>query len=201
MGDALLEGFVGDIRVCRGYNDTANAGWKFNPSLAVLYIFLLLGSLGANDSQARILEKMIALEETLRELMGKVEDLNRRVTALEKGLPAQGVPQPPKPSKSIPKDKKKVIDIGRGFYVLNIDYEGIIENTVFTGELENSGPRDYQFVLISVEVYDAKGNMLGKEVLNVTGVPAGSTRPFKVTIYGVNVKDVASYSIKFVKGF
>ncbi|MFQ5956326.1 MAG: FxLYD domain-containing protein [Candidatus Brocadiales bacterium] len=189
--------------MCIGHKDTDSSGWKFSLPMVTLYLFLLLGSLGANDSQARILEKMIALEETLQELMVKINGLDRRITALEKGMPPTRPEKPmaAKPRKGIKKDKKKVIDIGQGFYVLNLDFEGIVENTIFTGELENSGSRDYQFALISVEAYDEKGNVLGKEVLNVTGMPAGSTKPFKVTIYGVNVKDVASYNIKFVKGF
>lgn len=188
--------------MCIGHKDTNSTGWKFNMPIIALYLFLLLGSLGANDSQARIMEKIIALEETLHELMAKIDSLDKRVTALEKGLPvSREVPRAAEPKKGITKDKKRVIGIGQGFYVHSLDYKGIVENTVFTGELENSGSRDYQFVLINVEVYDEKGNVLGNNVLNITDMPAGSTKPFKITIYGVNVRDVASYNVKFVKGF
>lgn len=188
--------------MCIGHKDTNNTSWKFSLPMVTLYLFLLLGSLGANDPQARILEKMVALEETLRELMAELESLDKRVKALEEGMPIPSEAQKAaEPQKDIIKDKKKVIDIGQGFYVLNLDYEGIVENTIFTGELENSSTKDYQFVLINVEAYDEKGNVLGKDVLNVTDMPAGSTKPFKVTIYGVNVRDVASYNVKFVKGF
>ncbi|MEE9584688.1 MAG: FxLYD domain-containing protein, partial [Candidatus Brocadiales bacterium] len=92
-------------------------------------------------------------------------------------------------------------DIGQGFYVINLDYKGIVENTIFTGELENSGARDYQFVLIEVEAYDEKGRVLGDNALNITGMPMGTTKPFKITIYGVNARDVAGYDVRFVKGF
>lgn len=192
--------------MCIGHKDTEGTWWSFNLPMTALYIFLLLGSLGslgADDSQTRIMEKMIALEQTLQELMEKVEGLDRRVTTLEKGAPARHeAPRTAKPREGTAEKKaKKLIDIGQGFYVINLEYEGIVENTVFTGELENSSARDYQFVLIKVEVYDEKGKLLGDNVLNITGVPMGTTKPFKITIYGVNVRDVASYEIEFVKGF
>ncbi len=191
--------------MCIGHGDTDNTGWRFNLPMVALYLFLLLGllgSLGANGSEARIMEKMIALEETLQELMAKIEDIDRRVTALERGLSARReAPRVVKPRKGTTKKGKKLIDIGQGFYVTNLDYEGIVENTIFTGELENSGARDYQFVLIEVEAYDEKGRVLGDNVLNITGMPMGTTKPFKITIYGVNARDVAGYDVQFVKGF
>lgn len=192
--------------MCIGHKDTNGTGWSFNLPMVALYIFLLLGSLGslgADDYQTRIMEKVIALEQTLQELMEKIEGMDRRITALEKGAPARReTPREVKPQEgAMEKKAKKLIDIGQGFYVINLDYEGIVENTVFTGELENSGSRDYQFVLIKVEVYDEKGKLLGDNVLNISGMPMGTTKPFKITIYGVNVKDVADYEIKFVKGF
>lgn len=192
--------------MCIGNKDTNCAGWRFNLPLAALYIFLLLGSLdslGADDTQARIMEKVIALEQTLQELMEKIAGLDRRITALEKGVPTlREAPRATPPQESAAEKKaKKLIDIGQGFYVINLDYEGVVENTVFTGELENSGTKDYQFVLLKVEVYDGKGKLLGDNVLNIDGMLVGTTKPFKITIYGVNVRDVANYEIKFVKGF
>lgn len=192
--------------MCIGNKDTNGTGWRFNLPIPVLYIFLMLGSLGslgADDAQTRIMEKVIALEQTLQELMDKIEGLDRRITALEKGAPAhRETPRVAPPQESAAEKKaKKLIDIGQGFYVLNLGYEGIVENTIFTGELENSGTKDYQFVLLKVEVYDGKGKLLGDNVLNIDGMSVGTTKPFKITIYGVNVRDVANYEIKFVKGF
>lgn len=193
--------------MCIGHMDKNNTGWRLNLSVAVLCLFVLLGPLGslrADDSQARIMEKIIALEATLQELMAKVEDLGKRVKALEKGAPARRVaPRVTRPKKGDAKKKaaKKLIDIGHGFYVSNLEYKSIVENTIFTGDLENSGGRDYQFVLIKVIAYDKKGKLLGDNALNITGMFAGSTRPFKITLYGVNTRDVADFDIKFVKGF
>ena len=153
--------------MCIGNKDTNGTGWRFNLPLAALYIFLLLGSLGslgADDAQTRIMEKVIALEQTLQELMDKIEGLDRRITALEKGAPAhRETPRAAPPQESAAEKKaKKLMDIGQGFYVLNLEYEGVVENTVFTGELENSGTKDYQFVLLKVEVYDGKGKQIGR---------------------------------------
>ena len=193
--------------MCTGHGGKSGTGWRFNLPMVALFMFMLLGShdglLTADDSQARIMEKVIALEETLQELMSQIKDVDRRVTALEKGLPArrEGL-KAPKPRK-VPsaKKQKKLIDIGQGFYVTNLEYKGIVENTIFTGKLENSGAKDYQFVLIKMVVYGEKGSLLGDNVLNITDVPTGTTKPFKITIYGVNARDVVDFGIKFVKGF
>lgn len=192
--------------MCIGHNDTNGTRWNFNLPMMVLCVFLLLGPLGsldADDSQTKIMEKIIALEQTLQELMNRIEGLDKRITALEKGAPARREAPRTAVPQEVPAEKKiqKLIDIGQGFYVINLEYGGIVENTVFTGELENRGAGDYQFVLIKVEVYDEKGKLLGDNVLNITGMPAGTAKPFKITIYGVNVRDVASFEIKFVKGF
>ena len=105
------------------------------------------------------------------------------------------------PKKRAANKPKKLIDIGHGLYVVDLEYESIVENTVFTGKLENSGGRDFQFVLIKVVAYDGKGKVLGDNVLNVTGAFAGVTVPFKITLYGVNTRDIVSYDFMFVKGF
>ncbi|MHC4275767.1 MAG: FxLYD domain-containing protein [Planctomycetota bacterium] len=192
-----------------GLGDKGGARWSFKPSVMVLCVLLFLcsltGSLSpveAGDAERRIMEKIIALEGTLQELMAKLDGIDKRVSALEKGQPAhRAAPKAVVPKRGAANKPRKLIDIGQGFYVIDLEYEGIVENTVFTGKLENSGGRDYQFVLIKVVAYDGKGKALGDNVLNVTGAFAGVTVPFKMTIYGVNARDIASYDFKFVKGF
>ena len=195
--------------MCTGLEDKGGARWSFKPSVMVLCVLLFLcsltGSLSpveAGDTERRIMEKIIALEGTLQELMAKLDDVGKRVSALEKGQPAhRAAPKTGAPKKRAANKPKKLIDIGHGFYVVDLEYESIVENTVFTGKLENSGGRDFQFVLIKVVAYDGKGRVLGDNVLNVTGAFAGVTVPFKITIYGVNTRDIVSYDFMFVKGF
>ena len=167
---------------------------RWNVPLAFLYLFLFLG---ANDPQVIILEKLTALEETLHEMALKLEGMERRLTALEKGTT-----QPPKTTKapSTPLKKPGLVDIGQGLTVVNLVYKPVLNDTVFTGELENGSSKDYQFVLFNVEVLDAKGRVLGANAAYVMDIPMGARQSFEVTIYGVSVKDINRYIIKYVKG-
>ena len=167
---------------------------RWNVPLAFLYLFLFLG---ANDPQVIILEKLTALEETLHEMALKLEGMERRLTALEKGTT-----QPPKTTKapSTPLKKPGFVDIGQGLTVVNLVYKPVLNDTVFTGELENGSSKDYQFVLFNVEVLDAKGRVLGANAAYVMDIPMGARQSFEVTIYGVSAKDINRYIIKYVKG-
>lgn len=168
---------------------------RWNVPLAFLYLFLFLG---ANDPQAIILEKLTALEETLHEMALKLEGLEKRLTALEKGT-AQTPKSTKVPSSASPK-KPGFVDIGQGLSIVNLTYKPVLNDTVFTGELENGSSKDYQFVLFNVEVLDAKGRVLGANAAYVMDIPMGARQSFEVTIYGVGVKDINRYIIKYVKG-
>jgi hypothetical protein len=167
---------------------------KWNLPLAFLYLFLFLG---ASDPQAVIMEKLTALEETLHEMALKLEGLEKRVTALEKGAG-----QAPKTTKALttPSKRPGFVDIGQGLTIVNLIYKPVLNDTVFTGELENGSSKDLQFVLFNVEVLDSKGKVLGTNAAYVMDVPMGARQPFEVTIYGVNAKDINRYIIKYVKG-
>lgn len=167
---------------------------RWNVPLAFLYLFLFLG---ANDPQVIIMEKLTALEETLHEMALKLEGLEKRLMALEKGTS-----QPPKATKApyAPLKKPGFVDIGQGLTVVNLVYKPVLGDTVFTGELENGSSKDYQFVLFNVEVLDSKGKVLGANAVYVMDIPMGSRQSFEVTIYGVSAKDINRYIIKYVKG-
>ncbi len=167
---------------------------RWNVPLAFLYLFLFLG---ANDPQAIIMEKLTALEETLHEMVLKLEGLEKRVAALEKG-----VAQTQKTTRTPQATTKKpgFVDIGQGLMVVNLVYKPVLNDTVFTGELENGSSRDYQFVLFNVEVLDSKGRVLGANAAYVMDIPMGARKPFEVTIYGVNAKDVSRYIIRYEQG-
>ncbi|HHT9120409.1 MAG TPA: FxLYD domain-containing protein [Candidatus Hypogeohydataceae bacterium YC41] len=169
---------------------------RWNIPLAFLYLFLFLG---ASDPQAIIMEKLTALEETLHELAQRLERLEKRVTNLEKGTTAQS-PKPSKAPSPTPKKMPTTIDLGGGLSVVNLNFKPAFNDTVFTGELENGSSRDFQFVLFNVDVLDSSGKVLGTSPAYVMDIPMGSSRPFEVTIYGVNAKDIGRYVIKYVKG-
>lgn len=167
---------------------------RWNIPLAFLYLFMFLG---ASDPQVIIMEKLTALEESLHEALSKLESLEKRVTALEKGTS-----QAPKSTKtpSMAPKKPGFVDIGQGLTIVNLVYKPVVNGTIFTGELENGSAKDYQFVLFNVEVLDTKGKVLGENASYVMDIPMGTRKPFEVTLYGVEAKDINRYIIKYVKG-
>jgi hypothetical protein len=144
------------------------------------------------------MEKLVALEENLWQLSKKLEGLEKRVTTLEKGTaPA------PKPSKAPPVTPRKppsFIELGEGLSVANLTFKPAFGDTVFKGEIQNGSSRDFQFVLFNVEVLDSKDKVIGSSSAYVMDLPVGASRPFEVTIYGVNANDISRYIIKYVKG-
>lgn len=179
--------------MCIGYSEKEGTNMRWNLPLGVLYLFLFLG---ANDPTAMILEKITALEESFRQISLRLVELEKRVETLEKARPAEAK----RPAKALPPARREFIDIGQGFYALNLSFKGDVNNTIFTGEIENTSTKDYQFMLFNIEVYDEKGNTLGSSSGYVMDIPMGARKPFEVVIYGANAREVARYAVKYVKG-
>jgi hypothetical protein len=181
--------------MCLAAKDKSQIRW--NLPLGILYLFLFLSFLGANDPQEKILEKIMALEDAFRNLSLKIDDLEKRVSQLEKGLPKKA--EKAEKPREMPY-AQDVLDMGQGFFALEVGFRGSLNDTIFTGEIENSSTKNYQFMVFNLEVYNEKGEVIGATSSYVMDIPMGSRKPFEVTIYGVNVKDVARYSIKYAKG-
>ena len=177
--------------MCLAAKDKSQIRW--NLPLGILYLFLFLG---ANDPQEKVLEKLMALEDAFRNLYLKIDDLEKRVSQLEKGLPKKAEKATPR---EIP-SAQGAVDMGQGFFAVEVNFRGSLNDTIFTGEIENSSTKNYQFMVFNLEVYNEKGEVIGATSSYVMDIPMGSRKPFEVTIYGVNVKDVARYSIKYAKG-
>ncbi len=144
------------------------------------------------------MEKLMALEESFKEIATKLERLEKRITALEKGAVQES--KPTKAPSTTPRKATGTVDLGQGLTIVNLTYKPSLDNTVFTGEIENGSAKDFQFIIFNVEVLDAKDKVLGANASYIMDIPMGERKPFEVTIYGVNAKNVSRYIIKYVKG-
>lgn len=196
-----------------GYN---KENVKIHLPLAILFLFVFLGATEPEENapeenlfEAKILEKVLALEASISNLSHKINEIDKRLTKLEKAPPPQQIPQkaqePASPIiKPLLEEKIKSpsvdLDIGHGFRGINVHYESSFSDTLFTGEIENN-TGDREFVHFHVEAYDDKGKIVGKGGFQFIRLTMGSREHFELVIRGLNAKDIARYSITCVRGF
>lgn len=156
-----------------------------------------------------IIDKVTSMESSLRELTQKVESIERRLSKLEKtleerpaspsfslgaGSTATGPQEPPRKrlKDTVPKEK----DIGDGLRVINVDYNGVEQNTFFKGEIENNSEDHIEIALFKIEVYGEQGNLLGIESFELKDIKRAWPTKFTLLIYKVDSDAIADYTIK-----
>ncbi len=184
----------------------------------LLLIPCLFFALGAEEPREGLFERMIiekitSLESNLKELMGRVDSIEKRLTRVEKTLTERPVPppfqaqdqaspmtttqEPPKKRLKplVPKEK----DIGNGLRVIAVDYHGTGENTFFKGEIENSTRDDIESALFKIEIYGEQGDLLGQESLELKDIKRAWPKKFTLILYKVDSDLIADYTIKWFK--
>ena len=160
-----------------------------------------------------IIDKIISIESNLKELTQKVENIEKRLSRVERGLVARpagppltsqggasvsgGPPIPQEPPKkrlkdTVPKEK----DIGDGLRVINVDYYGAGDNTLFKAEIENSTTDDIANALFKIEVYGEQNNLLGFESWELQDIKRAWPKKFTLLIYKVDPDLIANYTVK-----
>jgi len=159
-----------------------------------------------------IIDKITSIESNLKELTQKVENIEKRLSRVERGLVArpagppltpltsQGGATPPAPQEppkkrlkdTVPKEK----DIGDGLRVINVDYYGAGDNTLFKAEIENSTTDDIANALFKIEVYGEQNNLLGFESWELQDIKRAWPKKFTLLIYKVDPDLIANYTIR-----
>lgn len=183
--------------------------------LAVLCLSVFLGATEPEENVledtrfgAKILEKVMALEASLSNLSRKVDEMEKRLSKLEKAPPPQEIFRKAQESENPivkPLDEKikspaMDIDIGHGFRGINVSYESSFSDTVFTGEIENN-TGDRESVHFHVEAYDKEGKVIGKGGFHFMRIAMGERKSLELVIRGLNAKEIARYSITCTRGF
>ncbi len=167
-----------------------------------------------------IIDKITSMETNLKELTRKVEDIEKRLYRIERGLvsrpgggsetaggtPSLGggtasAPQEP-PKKRLKSQVPKEKDIEEGLRVIEVDYHGTGEkgeNTFFMGKMENNTVYDIGLALFKIEVYGEQGNLLGIESFEIKDVLRAWPKKFSLLIYKVDADLIADYTIKRLK--
>ncbi|HHT9119134.1 MAG TPA: FxLYD domain-containing protein [Candidatus Hypogeohydataceae bacterium YC41] len=169
-----------------------------------------------------VIDKLTSLESSLKELTNRVEDIERRLSRVEKNLiavrapspvapltsqgegatePSSGMTVPPQepPKKRLKSSVPKEKEIADGLKVVDVDYYGTGKNTFFKGEIENNTGDDIVYALFKIEVYGEQGDLLGIESFEVKDIKRAWPKKFTLTIYHVEDDTIADYSIKRLK--
>lgn len=174
------------------------------------------GESGEGLFERMIIDKITSIESSLKELTQKVENIEKRLSRVERGLVARpagppltsqggasasgGPPAPQEPPKkrlkdTVPKEK----DIEDGLRVINVDYYGAGDNTLFKAEIENSTSYDIANALFKIEVYGEQNNLLGFESWELQDILRAWPKKFTILIYKVDPDLIANYTVRRFK--
>lgn len=149
-----------------------------------------------------------------------IEELNRRIADLESGtvvlkrtgkevevghetrmekekvVTHHGVPaeKPEVPTENGP-ETMGFVDIGKGFFVKNVEFRPFGSSSYVTGEILNKSGRDYSIADFKVQVYDNADILLGKHGFSIMGSRKNSTKTFEEVVVGISPDDISKYAI------
>ena len=150
-------------------------------------------------------------------LVKGLEELNARLSNLESGVIVQKteeiVERKPeaeikekvvvlKASKEVAKapiketiEAKGFIDIGRGFFIKNIEFKPFGSSTYASGEMTNKSDRDHGIAEFKFQVYNKENVLLESHRFSIGSLRRNSTKVFEEVIVGIKPKNIAKYAV------
>lgn len=159
--------------------------------------------------------------QTTETLVKSIEELNARLSNLESGVVVQKaeeiverepeaeikekvvVSKAPKEVTKAPIKEtievKGFIDIGRGFFIKNIEFKPFGSSTYASGEIMNKSDRDHGIAEFKFQVYNKEDVLLESHRFSVGSLKRDSTKAFEEVIVGVKPKNIAKYAVFFAE--
>ncbi|MFQ5963348.1 MAG: FxLYD domain-containing protein [Candidatus Scalinduaceae bacterium] len=168
-------------------------------------------------------EKMLlAIEEgfkkqaatPLESLAKDIEGLNTRIANLESGTIVQRkeeiIDKEPKAEikekvavSEAPKEEisetKGFTDIGKGFFIKNVEFKPFGSSSLISGEIMNKSDRSYGMIDFKVQAYNEENVILGGHGFTIRSFRKDSTETFEEIIVGVEPKKIAKYTVFFAE--
>jgi predicted nuclease with TOPRIM domain len=147
-------------------------------------------------------------------LVKGIEELNSRLSNLESGVvvrkaeeiverePEAEIKEKVVISKAPIKETIEVkgfIDIGRGFFIKNIEFKPFGSSTYASGEIMNKSDRDHGIAEFKFQVYNKEDVLLESHRFSVGSLRRDSTKAFEEVIVGVKPKNIAKYAVFFAE--
>ncbi len=156
-------------------------------------------------------------------LVKGIEELNARLSNLESGVVVRKTEEiverkpeaeikekveAPKEKAEAPKEVAKApiketievkgfIDIGRGFFIKNIEFKPFGSSTYASGEIMNKSDRDHGIAEFKFQVYNKEDVLLESHRFSIGSLRRDSTKAFEEVIVGVKPKNIAKYAVFF----
>jgi len=151
-------------------------------------------------------------------LVKSIEELNSRLSNLESGVvvrkteeiverkPEAEIKEKVEAPKEVAKapiketiEVKGFIDIGRGFFIKNIEFKPFGSSTYASGEIMNKSDRDHGIAEFKFQVYNKEDVLLESHRFSIGSLRRDSTKAFEEVIVGVNPKNIAKYAVFFAE--
>jgi hypothetical protein len=152
--------------------------------------------------------------QTTETLVKSIEELNSRLSNLESGVVVRKAEEiVEKKPEAETKEKvvvskapiketieaKGFIDIGRGFFIKNIEFKPFGSSTYASGEIMNKSDRDHGIAEFKFQVYNKEDVLLESHRFSVGSLRRDSTKAFEEVIVGVKPKNIAKYAVFFAE--
>jgi len=87
------------------------------------------------------------------------------------------------------------IDIGKGFYIKNVEFKPFGSSTTIKGKITNKTEWDYSISDFKVQAYNEEGVPLGGHGFSIMGFKSNTTEEFEEIIVGVEPEKITKYAI------
>ncbi len=96
-------------------------------------------------------------------------------------------------------ETKGFTDIGKGFFIKNIEFKPFGSSTYASGEIMNKSDRDHGIAEFKFQVYNEADVLLESHRFSVGSLRRDSTKVFEEVIVGVKPKNIAKYAVFFAE--
>lgn len=145
-------------------------------------------------------ERIAAIEQQVKDLAARVEKLERLISLLQAKLDT-GTGQPTQVAPPTGPDYTKFKWANITHWTVTNRQTGAVIGYTMKGEVTNETGRDFSYVTFSLTLYDVTGKVIGSGSFSLTGLRNGQTKPFEVTVYGVDPNKIWDWNLEYDRGF
>lgn len=170
--------------------------------IIVLVVAVCLGSMNVmaeeiHDSIADTINKRVAaLERRVEELTVKVGKLEQMIQLLQGKKIEDGTAFA---AKELDYSKFKWLNITH--WTVSNRNTGAIIGYEMKGEVTNETGKDFSLVFFNLTLYDISGKVIGSNSFMISGLRNGQTKPFDVTVYGVDSNKIWDWKLEYDRGY
>ncbi|MCR4345109.1 MAG: hypothetical protein NUV44_10155 [Candidatus Scalindua sp.] len=177
--------------------------YGFNKGITKPFEEIIVGVLSKEISRYSIYPAKMPLVSDTGESTVKIVEIEKAVAKAEtKGEAAAGNPEGLTFDETAPPEALEGFkDIGNGFYVGNVSFNGFGSSSSVTGNIKNNSKNDFYNASFVMTVYSKTYGMITSLDFSVRSINSGDTKAFEEIISGVQPVDIDRYKITFKSSY